>query len=283
MFLGYNTNGLAHHDPLDAIDLLAELGYGGIGLTIDHGLLSPHDDPSVQQRQLDELAYRLAKNNMRCVIETGARFLLDPRKKHEPTFVSPTEALRKKRIEFLCYAIEVATKLQADCVSFWSGIVHDDTNETETLSRLVSGLSEVISFAAENNMPLAFEPEPGMFIDTMASFDRLKERLEYTIGKEADLLDLTIDVGHLHCLGELPLGEQLRKYSSQLKNIHIEDMKAGVHEHLMFGEGEIDFAEVMTALHEIGYDAGVYVELSRHSHQGPTAARQAAEFLGKYL
>src|SRR6185369_14190131 len=27
MLLGYNTNGLAHHDPFEAIELLAEIGY----------------------------------------------------------------------------------------------------------------------------------------------------------------------------------------------------------------------------------------------------------------
>ena len=36
MFLGYNTNGLAHHDLLDAIALLAEIGYRGVAITLDH-------------------------------------------------------------------------------------------------------------------------------------------------------------------------------------------------------------------------------------------------------
>ena len=41
MFLGYNTNGLAHHDLFDAVELLAEIGYRGVAITIDHGALSP--------------------------------------------------------------------------------------------------------------------------------------------------------------------------------------------------------------------------------------------------
>jgi sugar phosphate isomerase/epimerase len=56
-------------------------------------------------------------------------------------------------------------------------------------------------------------------------------------------------------------------------------MRRGVHEHLMFGEGEIDFPPVLEALAAAGYSGGVYVELSRHSHQAPDAARQAWEFL----
>ena len=62
-------------------------------------------------------------------------------------------------------------------------------------------------------------------------------------------------------------------------NVHLEDMRAGRHEHLMFGEGEIDFPPVLRTLAEVGYTGGVYVELSRHSHEGPAAARRAFEFL----
>ena len=61
--------------------------------------------------------------------------------------------------------------------------------------------------------------------------------------------------------------------------MHIEDMRRGEHEHLMFGEGQIDFDPVIAALAESGYDGGLYVELSRHSHMGPQAARQAFDFL----
>ena len=62
-------------------------------------------------------------------------------------------------------------------------------------------------------------------------------------------------------------------------NVHIEDMRAGVHEHLMFGEGEIDFPPVIEALAEIDYSGIIAVELSRHAHVGAQAARQAYNFL----
>jgi sugar phosphate isomerase/epimerase len=56
-------------------------------------------------------------------------------------------------------------------------------------------------------------------------------------------------------------------------------MRRGVHDHLMFGEGEIDFRDVMWALKEIRYDGGVHVELSRHSHDAVEAARKSLAFL----
>ena len=92
-------------------------------------------------------------------------------------------------------------------------------------------------------------------------------------------LRLTIDVGHLHCQGETPIAGHIRQWANRVANVHIEDMRAGVHEHLMFGEGEIDFPPVIAALAEIGYSGLLSVELSRHSHEAPTAARRAYNYL----
>ena len=45
MRLGYNTNGLAHHRLLDAIDLLADEGYSSVAITLDAGALDPYEEP----------------------------------------------------------------------------------------------------------------------------------------------------------------------------------------------------------------------------------------------
>ncbi len=66
-------------------------------------------------------------------------------------------------------------------------------------------------------------------------------------------------------------------------NIHIEDMVPGVHEHLMFGQGTMDFTAICRALREVGYESGVHVELSRHSHMAVDAVRTAAQFLRPLL
>jgi L-ribulose-5-phosphate 3-epimerase len=275
MILGYNTNGLAHHDPFQAVELLAEIGYQSVAITLDHGPLNPFDEGFAGQ--LAKMRRLLDRLRMRSVIETGARYLLDPRRKHEPTLVSPDAAARRRRVDFLGRAVEAASELGSDCVSLWSGVVHDRADEATVWQRLQIGLAEVVDYAASRQVPVGFEPEPGMFVDTMARYDELCRRL----GDER--LRLTLDVGHLHCQGERPLADYIERYAARLVNVHLEDMRAGLHEHLMFGEGEIDFGPVMRALAAARYAGGVHVELSRHSHVGPQAARQAFDFLGPFI
>jgi L-ribulose-5-phosphate 3-epimerase len=272
MLLGYNTNGLAHHDPAQAIEVLSRIGYRSVALTVDHGCLNPF--AADLSPQIERIESALARHAFRHVLETGARFLLDPWRKHEPTLMTADPSARARRVDFLCRIIGLASRLGSDCVSFWSGILRDESPVEVAFERLVEGLKPVLAAAAAADVVLGFEPEPGMFIDTMARFDELTERL----GAPAHF-QLTLDVGHLHCQGETPLADYIGRYAARVVNIHLEDMRAGVHEHLMFGEGEIEFPPVFAALRTAGYRGGVHVELSRHSHDGVRAAEQAFGYL----
>lgn len=280
MILAYNTNGLSDVDAIQAVELVHSIGYHGVAFSLDRNLLNPYAQDF--HEQLQRTANRQQQVGMRSVVETGARFLLDPAVKHEPTLATADPAARARRVDFLCRAVDVAEALGSDCVSLWSGAVRDGAGNREAMDRLVGGLAEVLEYADHKSVPLAFEPEPGMFIDTLDRFGDLLAALTDR-GIDAEQLQLTIDVGHLHCQGELPIAEKLRQWAGRLANVHIEDMRSGVHEHLMFGEGEIAFPPVIAALAEIGYSGIIGVELTRHAHVGPQAARQAYNFLRPLL
>src|SRR3954447_14035675 len=99
MRLGYNTNGFAHHRLEDALTILAELGYESVALTLDWHALNPFE-PDLLGRTY-AVRRLLERLGLRCVIETGARFLLDARRKHQPTLLSRREEDWKERLEFL--------------------------------------------------------------------------------------------------------------------------------------------------------------------------------------
>lgn len=272
MLLGYNTNGFAHHRLDDTLEILAEMGYQSVALTLDYHALNPFQ-PDLTMR-LEQTRFLLEELNLACVIETGARFLLDPRRKHQPTLLSPHAEDRHRRLDFLARAVDIAAALGAQAVSFWSGTsMEEGIAEEELWIRLLDGCKRLTDHAFDRNVRLAFEPEPGMFIDTMDRFRTLFEQVN------APLFGLTLDIGHLHCMGEVPMGPHIVRWREHLWNVHIEDMKPGVHEHLQFGDGDIDFPPVLTALQQVGYKGGLHVELSRHSADAVNTARKAISYL----
>jgi sugar phosphate isomerase/epimerase len=275
VYLGYNTNGFAHHRLADALEILGKLGYQGVAITLDHHVLDPYGSEFEGERR--RIREQLARQQLRCVIETGARFLLDPWRKHQPTLVSAAPAERERRADFLTRAIELAAFLDADAVSFWSGTALDDSPREVIVERFVNALEPVLAVAERHGVRLALEPEPDMLIDTLAAAEDLLRRLPHP------KLGLTIDVGHLYCQSEGDLVTLLRRAGPALGNVHLEDMRRGVHDHLMFGDGEIDFSEVFSGLQRAGYAGGVFVELSRHSHDAVNTAQRAIDFLRRFL
>lgn len=267
---GYGTNGFANHRLEDALSIVADLGYEGVALTLDHHHLDPYG-PGVARRTA-AVGDRLDRLGLAVVIETGARYLLDPWRKHVPTLVS--DAGRERRVGLLTRAVRIAADLGAEAVSFWSGIKPPGVSDAVAAERLVAGCAPVVDAAAEAGVPLGFEPEPGMFVDDLDGYDRLLERLGRPPG-----FGLTLDIGHCRCLEPRPVPDCVRRARHRLVNVQIDDMRRGVHEHLEFGTGEIDFPPVLAALAEVGYGGLVAVELPRHSHAAPDVCRRSLDFL----
>ena len=276
MKAGYSTNSFGDVDPLDALSLLCEQGYASLAITPDRNILNPYEKTFASEVRVWQHA--LAKAQMRCVVETGARHLLDSKRKHHPTLLSDAQDDCNRRIEFLRRAIELAGELNADCVSLWSGAVCSDADETLLWRKLTDGVGEVLDHASRCGVVLGFEPEPGMFIDTVARAEELFERL----GRPKSL-GLTVDIGHLECLGERPLAATVRDVADRIVNIHIDDMIVCRHEHLPLGKGDIVFVPIFRELLAARYQGGLHVELPRQSHRWYETAKESYEFIHRMI
>ena len=276
MKAGYSTNSFGDVDPLDALSLLCEQGYASLAITPDRNILNPYEKTFASEVRVWQHA--LAKAQMRCVVETGARHLLDSKRKHHPTLLSDAQDDCNRRIEFLRQAIELAGELNADCVSLWSGAVCSDADETLLWRKLTDGVGEVLDHASRCGVMLGFEPEPGMFIDTVARAEELFERL----GRPKSL-GLTVDIGHLECLGERPLAATVRDVADRIVNIHIDDMIVCRHEHLPLGKGDIDYVPIFRELLAARYQGGLHVELPRQSHRWYETAKESYEFIHRMI
>ncbi|MEU8706367.1 sugar phosphate isomerase/epimerase family protein [Streptomyces sp. NPDC048565] len=270
--LGYGTNGLTDLRLDDALGLLADLGYDGVGLTLDHMHLDPLA-PDLAGRT-SRVARRLAGLGLGVTVETGARYVLDARRKHGPSLLDPDPDARAARTALLVRAVDVAAGLGAHAVHCFSGVTPPGTTTDTAWQRLTDALTPVLDAAGSAGVPLAIEPEPGHLLATLADFHHLRALLG-----DPGPLGLTLDIGHCQCLEPAAPVDCVKEAGPWLRHVQIEDMRRGVHEHLPFGDGEIDFPPVLDALAATGYTGLTVVELPRHSHAGPELARSSIDFL----
>ena len=260
MLLGYHTNSLQNHRLGEALTLLAAHGYRAVAITPD----TCHLDPAhTTDRELDGVARQLRDLGLLPVMETGARFLLDPKTKHEPTLMTRDPAQRRRRLDYYRTVAAMGARLGARVVSFWAGI--DRAPGEDSVGWMHEGIAATAAIIRAEGLVPSLEPEPGMAIETVADWRKMKQ----TFG--ADAPALTLDVGHLYAVWEGEPAEIIAAMARELAQVHLEDMVRGEHEHRLPGTGDVDFASALTALRTGGYAGPVCFELSRSSHCAPTA------------
>lgn len=267
--LAYNTNGASSHRLDDAIALIADSGYQGVALTLDHHHLDPFADD--WRRQTEVLGRRLETLGLGTVIETGARYLLDPREKHEPTLLHPAPEGRARRVEFLVRAIDIASMLGSETVSLWAGVPKPEVDRDQAMKWLHDGIALVCDHADEAGVTVSLEPEPGMLVETVADYRMVAER--------HPSLRLALDTGHCLVTQDIAPDAAIRGHAEAIGTISVEDMKIGDHTHLPFGSGDVDLPAVVGALHDIAFTGLVCVEYSRESPRAHLAIPEAAAAL----
>ena len=263
----FNTNGAAHHRLDDALTLIAEAGYDGVALTLDIHHLNPFDPDFLLNTR--HLAARLLALNLGIVVETGARFLLDPRAKHEPTLLTADPDGRARRVEFLTRALTVVAECGGEAMSFWAGVPKPGVTREQASGWLREGVEEIVRCAEAMGVVAALEPEPGMLIETVDDWRALG----------IPGLKLALDTGHCLVTGERDPAAAVTEFADVLGTVTIEDMKRGAHIHLPFGEGDMDVPSVLRALDAIAFRKLICVELSRESHRADTMIPAAIKAL----
>lgn len=253
---GYGTSGFANHRLGDALRVIANLGYEGVALTLDHQHLDPYAKDL--SRQVALLSIDLDRLGLSLVIETGAGYLLDPWRKYSPTLL---ESDREYRVDLLLRAVTLAADLGGEAVSFSSGPTPPGVPDRMAWERLVTGCSTVLDAAEKRNVPLGFEPGPDMLIADLDGYERLCTSLG-----NPKRFGLTLGIGRDG--GSSP-GRVLRA-GSRVVNVHLHDV---------LGHTPEDLPPAFSALGEIGYRGLVSVELPFHSQAAPVAAGDSLGYL----
>jgi sugar phosphate isomerase/epimerase len=271
MRLAFSTNAFKKFSLTEAIHLISDIGYDGVEILCD----IPHAYP----RTLSEQAIVEIKN---CINKEGisianlnAFTLFAIGDVYHPSWIEPDSQQRKLRIEHTIDCIVLAKKLGSESISVEPGGPVDlrtlDRNALIKIFR--NSLLEILPVAEREGIKILIEPEPNLLIENSKQF------LEFVRLTASDLVKLNFDIGHFFCVNE-DLPTTIYNLSNYIEHFHVEDISVErLHNHLLLGEGVIDFKTVFKAIHDIGFEGYCTVELYPYQDCPEYAARKSMEFL----
>ena len=266
--LAFSTNAYTKHRPSEALEGIAAAGYRAVEILADH----PHAYPPMfSEHEAKRLRERLGILVLEPVAVNAntAMAYFDPLPEaltFEPSLIAPDPKHRDDRIRIYRAAMTLANRLGAPVVTITGGQPTSDEPAEVLRDRLLEGLEQVVRAADLAGVDLAFEPEPGQFIETTAAVQDILETIDHP------RLGANVDVGHAWCAGDDP-AEAIRTLGPRVRHLHLEDIRDRVHYHLIPGEGgEIDFPAIRDALDAIGYAGAAAVELYTYADEPDRAA-----------
>ena len=274
MRLAFSTNAYLNYSFDDAVTRLATIGYEGVEVMAD----VPHAWPAYMlPEQKAALRHSLERNNL--AISNVNAFMMhavdDPRQKYwHPSWIEPDPHYRALRSRHTTKAISLAKDLGAKCITTEpGGPIAPAESWRAGLDLFVETLKPVLEHAEREEVQLLVEPEPGLLIETA------EQALEFMGRFDSPWLGLNFDIGHSYCVGEDP-ARVVPLLARYIRHVHLEDIASSrVHQHLLPGEGAIDFVPVVGALRSGGYDGWITVELYPYIENPDTVARLARERL----
>lgn len=107
--------------------------------------------------------------------------------------------------------------------------------------------ASLCSEAEKRGVRLCMEFEPGFICRSTAQL------LDLMAEVDSPALYANLDLGHVFLGDDNPLG-MIKKIGPRIAHCHIENMAAGVHNHLPFDQGDMDLAAYLSALRDAGFD-----------------------------
>lgn len=267
--LSYNTNGLKNLSLRKAIEEVVKAGYEGVEISLYPSHLHPFE---TSPKEIQEIKNILNDNSIPAVcIATGWHKLLSE-VPFEPSLISKDKKARRKRIDLIRSTIDIARTLSVPVVNFASGFLRKEVSSEKAWDYLIEGIE--ICLSELEDIILAIEPEPGMFIETTTKALSLIKEID------SSNLMLNLDIGHVYCCEE-NLIDSILKSISYTRHIHIEDIKGKVHHHEMPGTGDIEFQSIFQVLKDFGYKYYLSVELYHHDDVWQQALHQSRNYLLK--
>jgi sugar phosphate isomerase/epimerase len=272
--LSFSSNAFRSHSLRETIGILSGLGYRALEIMAD----IPHAyPPRMSAVEIDALRDSLRQHQMR-VANINAFTLQAQGDTWNPSWIDPNPERRRQRIEHTRHCIDLAVRLGAPHISTEpGGPLPPGMSVPTALDLFRRGLLDIEAQARAAGVRVLIEPEPGLLIETGEQF------VSFMVGLDAEVFGLNFDIGHFFCAGEDP-AQAIVGLRQWIHHFHLEDIAANrAHQHLVPGEGAIDFRQVFAAMDAIDYRGHVTVELYTCADRPAEAAERSMRHLRHLL
>ena len=231
---GYGLNGFTDHRLDDALALLADLGYDGVALTLDHAHLDPFA-PDLAGRAARVGGPAGAARARRSSSRPAPATCSTRGASTSPTLVS--DPGRERRIDLLERAIRVAAELGSPVVSCWSGIAPRGTSRGRAV---VPRRGRRRGPAARRRGPRR-RPRPRARAGHVRRAHRRRPRAARAASAHPTACGLTIDIGHCAAPRTPTRRPASAAPATSSPTSRSTTCAAASTSTCRFGEGEIDF------------------------------------------
>lgn len=252
MILGYSTNAYVKYSLLDSLDKIAQLGFQGVEIMCDQPHLYP---PEYEGAALDAVKHALERNKLKptnlnsfTLFAVGDTYL--------PSWIEADADRRRIRADHTLACLEIAAFLGCENISVPpGGPLEKGMSRKEALALFHQGLDRVLPKAEALGVQLLIEPEPDLLMERTAEIKPFVQEIQ------SSAVGINFDIGHFYCAGEDPAAA-LEELFEWVGHMHIEDIASSrAHQHLIAGQGAIDFVTVFKAIQQLGYNRDISLEL----------------------
>lgn len=281
--LAFSTNAFKRATFEEALRAISSLGYAGCEIMADQPHMTPAELSEAETGGIAALIDRcgLRVSNVNAFTGFFAACGQPGGDTYHPTWLEENAAARRLRVEHTIASIRLADALHARTVSLQPGgpLIGLATSPAQAGERFAEGLGQVLPVARALGVTLAVEPEPGLLLQSTTEYRQWKRRFF----PDEPLVKMNFDVGHAFCVGEDP-ASVARQMAGEYAHVHLEDIAASrVHQHLVPGDGAIDFRALFAALDDAGYDGWITVELYPFLDDAAGVAKRAMRYLSRLL
>jgi inosose dehydratase len=239
---------VTHGSMETALKDIGAAGYAGTEM-FDGNLAAYADRPDELRGLLDECGLELVS------VYTGANFVYRE--------ILPDELDKVRR------ACELAQTFGASRLVVGGGARRASGTRPEDYDRLAAALDDVVDLAEAHGLTASYHPHLSTIVE---SPDELAQLLPRT------RIGFCPDTAHLAAGGGDPAA-LIRQYGDRLVHVHLKDLAGEAVRFLPLGQGVLDFADILRAVREAGYDDWLVVELDDYDGD----PREAAEISKAYL